>query len=322
MKSHQILVVAIVMICCMGRAMQDSERGDASRWQRQIDEVGAAGGGRVVVPAGDWETCPLRLGSNVELHLEAGARLLASTSRSGYATLPVGYSEGALFGVVSAMGVTNVSITGCGEIVGRGEMWPQPGEYGGNQEGGRPRGIVFAACRDVRLADFTLRDSPCWGIVLKNCDGVIARRVKIDSHCNANNDGFDIEARNVRIEDCDVDTGGRCVLPQVERSRLRDDECRDPQLRRTLELQCLQDRDGEPWHGSPYPFRELPDRSAAAEFPFACHGAGNAEGGNRLVLLQPDAGMGWRTGASRRNVRCRRRMCGWRRGLGCGLRGS
>ena len=180
---------------------------DPNAIQAAIDTASASGGGRVVVPAGDWETCPLRLGSNVELHLEAGARLLASTNRSGYATLPVGYSEGALFGVVSAMGVTNVSITGCGEIVGRGEMWPQPGEYGGNQEGGRPRGIVFAACRDVRLADFTLRDSPCWGIVLKNCDGVIARRVKIDSHCNANNDGFDIEARNVRIEDCDVDTG-------------------------------------------------------------------------------------------------------------------
>ena len=36
---------------------------------------------------------------------------------------------------------------------------------------------------------------------------MVARRVKVDSHANNNNDGFDIEARNVLIEDCDVDSG-------------------------------------------------------------------------------------------------------------------
>ena len=44
----------------------------------------AAGGGRVTVPAGDYATGPIRLRSNVNLHLEEGARLLFSTDPKDY----------------------------------------------------------------------------------------------------------------------------------------------------------------------------------------------------------------------------------------------
>ena len=43
--------------------------------QRAIDAAAAQGGGRVSVPAGEYETASLVLRSNVELHLEAGAVL-------------------------------------------------------------------------------------------------------------------------------------------------------------------------------------------------------------------------------------------------------
>ena len=43
--------------------------------QRAIDAAAAQGGGRVSVPAGEYETASLILRSNVELHLEAGAVL-------------------------------------------------------------------------------------------------------------------------------------------------------------------------------------------------------------------------------------------------------
>ena len=43
--------------------------------QRAIDAAAAQGGGRVNVPAGEYETASLILRSNVELHLEAGAVL-------------------------------------------------------------------------------------------------------------------------------------------------------------------------------------------------------------------------------------------------------
>lgn len=74
---------------------------------------------------------------------------------------------------------------------------------------------MFADSAKIRLEDFTLRDAACWGIVCKCCDGVVARRVKIDSVVNVNNDGFDIEARNVLIEGCDVQSGDDVTLRNI-----------------------------------------------------------------------------------------------------------
>ncbi len=179
--------------------------------QGRIDEAAARGGGRVVVPAGRHLVGQIDLKSNVELHLEKGAVLEGKVGLENYRVTTLPYSEGTWSAVVSAIGVTNVAITGEGEIFGNGTAWPQPENYGGNQEGRRPRGIFFADCRDVRLSDFTLRDSACWGVVFKCCENVDVRRLKIDNHANANNDGIDLEARNAVIADCDIDAGDDAV---------------------------------------------------------------------------------------------------------------
>ena len=179
--------------------------------QERIDRASAAGGGRVVVPPGRHLVGQVDLRSNVELHLEKGAVLEGKVGLENYRVTELPYSEGTWSAVVSAIGVTNVAITGEGEIFGNGTAWPQPENYGGNQEGRRPRGVFFANCKDVRLRDFTLRDSACWGVVFKCCENVDVRRVKVDSHANANNDGIDVEAKNVVIADCDIDAGDDAV---------------------------------------------------------------------------------------------------------------
>jgi len=117
------------------------------------------------------------------------------------------YSEGTWSAVVMGLNVTNVAITGKGEIFGNGAAFEPVKTKGICGEGFRPRGLFFSDSRRIRLEDFRLRDAACWGIVFKRCEGVVARRVTVDSHVNSNNDGFDIEARNVLIEDCDVDSG-------------------------------------------------------------------------------------------------------------------
>ena len=176
-------------------------------FQKLIDDAALAGGGVVRVPPGRHVTKGLILKNNVELHLEKGATLEGSANAAEYPKVVLPYSEGDWMAVVMAIGAENIAVTGEGEIFGNGKAWPLPENYGGNQEGRRPRGLAFLGCRNIRLEDFTLRDAACWGIVLKCCDGMTAKRVKISSHANANNDGFDIEARNVVIEDCDVDSG-------------------------------------------------------------------------------------------------------------------
>ncbi len=179
-------------------------------WQNRIDEASAHGGGTVRVPRGRHLVGELELRSNVRLHLEEGAVLEGAVGIPNYRARMLPFSEGTWSAVVSAVGVTNVAVTGAGEVFGNGKAW-SPGKNArdamGCREGVRPRGLFFADCSGVRLEDFTLRDAACWGVVFKRCDGVVVRNVKIDSCVNHNNDGFDIEARNVLVERCDVRCG-------------------------------------------------------------------------------------------------------------------
>lgn len=200
-------VVAFCVLANTGVATGQAVGDETAEWQRLIDAVSKRGGGRVSVRSGVHWTGQLEMRSNVELHLERCAVLKGLGGLQHYRVVTLPYSEGAWSGVVVAMGVTNVSITGEGVIDGNGSSWPLPAIGGGDAEGERPRGIVFANCRDIRLEDFTLRDSGSWGCVFKCCDGALVRHVKIDNHANSNNDGFDIEGKNVLIEDCDVDSG-------------------------------------------------------------------------------------------------------------------
>lgn len=176
-------------------------------WQGKIDAAAEKGGGRVTVPAGRHITGQLYLKSGVELHLEEGAILEGAPGAENYTVHELPYSEGAWMAVVMALKQHDIAITGKGEIFGNGKLFEKRKVAKGCNEGTRPRGIFFSQCRNITLKDFTLRDAACWGIVLKCCDGMTARRVKIDSNANYNNDGFDLEAKNVLIEDCDVDAG-------------------------------------------------------------------------------------------------------------------
>ena len=60
--------------------------------QRAIDACSAAGGGTVLVPSGLFISGTLYMKSNVELHLEMGAELKASTNREDY-NAPDAYPE-------------------------------------------------------------------------------------------------------------------------------------------------------------------------------------------------------------------------------------
>ena len=55
--------------------------------RKAIEVCNAAGGGRVVVPAGEWVTGAVHLKSNVNLYLEKGSTLRFSTDPAAY--LPV-----------------------------------------------------------------------------------------------------------------------------------------------------------------------------------------------------------------------------------------
>lgn len=85
-----------------------------------------AGGGTVMVPAGIWQTGPIRLRSGVRLHLERGALIAFDNDPASY---PLNWShwEGnravRCMPLISGEGLHDVAITGEGIIDGGGEGW-------------------------------------------------------------------------------------------------------------------------------------------------------------------------------------------------------
>ena len=65
-------------------AVADGKTVNTLAIQAAIDACHANGGGRVVIPAGTYVTGSLFLRSHVELHLEQGAKLIASTHLEDY----------------------------------------------------------------------------------------------------------------------------------------------------------------------------------------------------------------------------------------------
>ena len=168
---------------------------DTADLQKRIDAVAAKGGGEVCVAAGDYTVGTVFLRSDVTLVLETGATLHASADKTDFA-------DGQRIAVLCAEGARNVAVRGAGTVDGNGGAY-QP--KNGFVPEGRPRCAAFFDCTNVVIEGVTLRDPAFWTCYFRHCDGVTVRGVTIRSHANYNNDGLDIESRNVLIEDCDID---------------------------------------------------------------------------------------------------------------------
>jgi polygalacturonase len=108
--------------------------------QQAIEACAAAGGGRVVVPAGDRETDPLRLRSRVNLHLEKGATLRFTRDTSRYPLVLTRFEGVELMNyspLVYAFECEDVAVTGEGTLDGQADethWWPWKGVTTGNRK--------------------------------------------------------------------------------------------------------------------------------------------------------------------------------------------
>jgi polygalacturonase len=202
-----------------------------------IASCAKAGGGRVVVPAGEFLTGAIHLKSSVNLHLETNAILKFSTDPKAY--LPVVFTrfEGTecynYSPLIYALGQKNVAVTGEGTLDGQADesnwlAWkrtaararlvkmadenvPVEQRQFGEGDNLRPDFIEFNRCRNVLIEGVHIRHSPMWEIHPLLCTNVTVRGVDIISH-GANNDGCDPEScRDVLIEKCLFDTGDDCI---------------------------------------------------------------------------------------------------------------
>ena len=185
--------------------------------QRRIDEASASGGGTVTLAPGDYPVASLSLKNGVTLELKRGATLVASTNKADYANVTGGgRTPNGQHAVVCANGVTNVALVGEGAVDGRG--WAIAGTEHDN-EPGRWKAAMFYRSKGVRVEGVTLRNAASWTCYFKECEDVVVRRVTIRSLTNWNNDGIDIDAKNVLVENCDIDSDDDAICPKSDNPR-------------------------------------------------------------------------------------------------------
>ncbi len=87
--------------------------------QKAIDELASKGGGQLVIPEGTYLISPIVLKSNIDLHLEKGSLLLATTDKTAWNPS----ADKKPHPLISAENAKNIIISGSGTIDGNGKYW-------------------------------------------------------------------------------------------------------------------------------------------------------------------------------------------------------
>src|ERR1700730_11824764 len=193
-------------------------------FRKAIGACHQAGGGRGVVPAGEFSTGAIHLKSNVNLYVAKGGTIKFSREPREYLPLVFTRWEGMELmnysPFIYAFEQTNVAVTGEGVIDGNAdcEHWwpwkgrPQCGWKKGDPDQSKARALLsdYVAkatpvsarafgegsylrpqfiqpyrCQNVLIEGVTLRNSPMWQIHPVLCTNVTIRRVRIEREANA-----------------------------------------------------------------------------------------------------------------------------------------
>jgi hypothetical protein len=206
---------------------------DTGAIQAAIDHAAARGGGRVTFPAGfTFLSGSLVVRAKIELHLQAGAALIASPHYRDYDerhridVLTGGKVDESVLprrAFIAGFQADDFSITGPGEIHGNADGFIETrGEHihemrapvgGRSQYLERPFTIFLIESPGVHLREFTLRDPAFWAIRLTGCDHSRIHGIQIHTDLKVPNaDGIDIDrCRDVDIRDCELITADDCI---------------------------------------------------------------------------------------------------------------
>ena len=163
--------------------------------QQAIDACSKAGGGRVVVPTGNYKIGSIVLRSHVNLYLESGATLFGSTRLQDYRQMQSDYvslrTQTPTIQLIYADKVRDVCISGNGTIDGRGRVFKK---LTWNDEGiTRPHLLRIIRGEDITVRDITLRNSGCWMQHYLACDRLRIDGIKVFNRNNYNNDALDLD---------------------------------------------------------------------------------------------------------------------------------
>ncbi len=219
-------------------AVGDGLIDNSSAFREAISSCCKAGGGTILVPAGQWLTGPIHLKSNLRLLLEKDAVIRFSSRFADY--LPTVFTrwEGIecfnYSPLIYAAECENIVICGEGILEGNGQSWwpwkklqhhaaerlynaeyngipVEKRVFGTESDALRPSFIQPINCKNILIEGITIKDGPQWTVHPVYCETVILRNLKILSH-GPNTDGINPDSCNgVLIENCYFETGDDCI---------------------------------------------------------------------------------------------------------------
>ena len=182
-------------------ATGDGKTLDSPAVNQAIQDAVSKGGGQVILPAGTYLCGSIHLDNDIDLHLMAGAKILAAPAEMK------AYDESEVFGapeyqdgghtyfhnsLIWAEGKQNVSITGQGMIDGEG-LTKRDTEQAGNVQGGSigtgDKAIALKLCKNILIRDITIFRGGHFAIIVTGCERGTIDNVTIDT----NRDGIDID---------------------------------------------------------------------------------------------------------------------------------
>jgi len=215
-------------------ATGDGKTLDSPAINKAIAACAGAGGGTVWLPAGRYLSGSIHLTNNLNLHLDAGAVIVAAPQKlNAYdETEPwegTAYQDGGHTyfhnSLIWGENLTNVFITGPGMIFGEGLVrndaqqdrrsgfsnWQNPDAPRTNLPPDRAgnKAIALKLCRNVVLRDFTILKGGHFAILATGCDGMTVDNVTMDT----DRDGIDIDCcRNTTVSNCRINSPGDDAL--------------------------------------------------------------------------------------------------------------
>jgi polygalacturonase len=182
-------------------ALGDGKTKDTAAVQKALDACAAAGGGEVVMPAGNYLLGSIELKSRTTLRLENGAHLAGSPDLEDYPVVKVRWEGRWIDGhraLISARDASGIGVVGPGKISGNPAL-------GGRQMPRRPALIEPVNCKYIRLDCFATDHRSMWSLHPTGCENVTAAHLTIRG-TGGNGDGIDVDScKHVRIESCDID---------------------------------------------------------------------------------------------------------------------
>ena len=230
-------------------AKKDDVKANTLAFSKAMEACNRAGGGRVVVPSGEWLTGPIHFRSNCNLYLSEGAKIVFEDDLKLYYPAVQASWEGAecmnISPLLYAFECENIAISGPGMLAPKMTFWRTwferpdshmqatrqlyamcstnvPVENRHMEADGvrmRPHLIHFNRCTNIQFSGFKIRESPFWTIHTFMCKDVWAHDLDVYAHGH-NNDGIDLEmTQHALVENCRFDQGDDAVVLKAGRNQ-------------------------------------------------------------------------------------------------------